>query len=94
MQWKYKKEVPIAALLQNLQVIGFSPADLERAVDLLHEKESDELMRERKMRERKAQISTSPDLICKPKGSPDEKSNMALACDREAVNLCRKLLRG
>ena len=51
MQWKYKKEVPIAALLQNLQVIGFSPADLERAVDLLHEKESDELMRERKMRE-------------------------------------------
>ena len=51
MQWKYKKEVPIAALLQNLQVIGLSPADLKCTVNLLYEEEADQLMRQRKMRE-------------------------------------------
>ena len=51
MQWKYKKEVPIAALLQNLQVIGLSPVDLKCTVNLLYEEEADQLMRQRKMRE-------------------------------------------
>ena len=51
MQWKYKKEVPKSALLQNSQMIRLSPADLKRTVNLLYEKETNELMRQRKMRE-------------------------------------------
>ena len=46
------------------------------------------------MRERKAQISTSPDLICKPKGTADQKGDMTLSLYSETINLCREFLRG
>ena len=50
MHCKYKKEVP--AFLQKplvLQMIWLSPADFESPIDLLHEKEPDELMWKREM---------------------------------------------
>ena len=52
MHLKYKKEA--SAFLQKplvLQMIWLSPADLKCTVNLLYEEETDQLMRQRKMRE-------------------------------------------
>ena len=63
MQWKYKKEVPIAALLQNLQMVGLSSADLKCTVDLLYQKEANKLMWECETREGEPQIGTAAQFI-------------------------------
>ena len=52
MHLKYKKEA--SAFLQKplvLQMIWLSPADLKSSIDLLHQKKSDQLMRECEVRE-------------------------------------------
>ena len=95
MHCKYKKEVP--AFLQKpliLQMIWLSPADFESPIDLLHQKESDQLMRECEVREREPKPSSTPHLIRQPEGTADEKGNVALPRECKPVQLCRKLLRG